>query len=152
MVCGLDQICVLCVFVAMYVKFIYSVVCAADREACICIISLSIWITCKVFYKNPTICKSVKIIFAATWKKNISILWHPCRMILFCRKTVEYCASSQRRMKVAMLTSVLSITGCCSSGPTDGIPMRFSQRSERGCQGLFIDINYGPYLTIYIYI
>lgn len=84
-------------------------------------------------------------------KWNISILWHPCRMILFCRKTVEYCASSQRRMKVAMLTSVLSITGCCSSGPTDGIPMRFSQRSDRGCQGLFIDINYGPYLTIYIF-
>lgn len=72
-------------------------------------------------------------------------------MILFFRKTVEYCASSQRKMKVAMLTSVLSITGCCSSGPTDGIPMRFSQRSDRGCQGLFIDINYGPYLTIYIF-
>lgn len=83
-----------------------------------------------------------------TNKQNDSMA---CRIILFCRKPVEYCASFPRMMRVALLTSAPSITGCCSSGPTDEIPMRFSRHSERGFQGLFIDINYGPYLTIYIF-
>lgn len=83
-----------------------------------------------------------------TNKQNDSMA---CRIILFCRKPVEYCASFPHMMRVALLTSAPSITGCCSSGPTDEIPMRFSRHSERGFQGLFIDINYGPYLTIYIF-